>query len=733
MKKNIIHLLSMLTIVALLTPLATACSSDELDPPFSLSTPKGASKVHVSVGAGISGDATRSAVDYTSGVRTLQFTAGDKLYVYAPTTNDGSFDSFIAGYLTVKDGSISADGTSAKFEGDLDYYEWNWNIDVFHYQKATPHFTTADPLAECITANVEAQLVHAGTESYYSYETQSSNPQYRSNGHYNYNGVTLPTTVEDFMTKRLLVKANGYDATNHCFDLAVETYGGHNAIFNCTISGLPASKNYNVSISRGSGTYSGYLTQTDASGIAHFVFNHTDAYTTADTYTIRLTNTADNTDTYSFDIGPLTLQNKVYNITRTWTGVSFAKKLVDLSTLTGDYTAQDDETLTGTLTGNYKISIASGATVTLKDVVITNLGNNCNWAAINCENDATLIVKGTNTVRAGKNENGFILFPGIWIASGKTLTIQGDGSLTVNDYGNIPFFFSAGIGGGLSLPCGNIVIEGGTITAIGGEHAAGIGGGSSTFGNITIKGGTVIATCGENGGAGIGCGCGSHLTSGDIIIEGGNITATGGEGAGIGCARQQNCGDITISGGTIKASGGSKAAGIGSCGGSQCGNINITGGTITATSGVYGAGIGSGDAGECGNISISGTMTKVTATGGNYAPGIGIGTADGGEYEELSDSDSGFMPTPSCGTITITGGTITATGGTKSAAIGAGRNFYANDITITNTVTKVTATKGSNANYSIATVDSHDLEYHTLTIGGIVTGNISDSPYIYQP
>lgn len=733
MKKNIIHLLSMLTIAALLTPLTTACSSDELDPPFSLSTPKGASKVHVSVGAGISGDATRSAVDYTSGVRTLQFTAGDKLYVYAPTTNTGLNDSFLNGILTVKDGSISADGTSAKFEGDLYYYEWD-QIKFRYIDASLSFFSTAsDPLAECVTANVKAQLIHDGTESYFEYETNSGHPNFLSNGHYSYNGELLSTSVEDFMSKRLIVTAHGYDATNHRFDLAAEDYNAANALFNCTINGLPASKSYNVSISRGSATYGGYLTQTDANGIAQFVVPYFEYSTSAGTYTFTLTNTADATDTYSFSVGPVTLQKKVYNITRTWTGVSFAKKLVDLSTLTGDYTAQDDETLTGTLTGNYKISIASGATVTLKDVDITNLGNNCNWAAINCENDATLIVKGTNTVRAGKNEIGFILFPGIWIASGKTLTIQGDGSLTVNDYGNIPFFFSAGIGGGFSLSCGNIVIEGGTITAIGGEHAAGIGGGSSTFGNITIKGGTVIATCGENGGAGIGCGRGSYITSGDIIIEGGNITATGGEGAGIGCARQHNCGDITISGGTIKASGGSKAAGIGSCGGSQCGNINITGGTITATSGAYGAGIGSGDAGQCGNISISGTMTKVTATGGNYAPGIGIGTADGREDEELSDSDSGYMPAPSCGTITITGGTITATGGTKSAAIGAGRNYYANDITITNTVTKVTATKGSNANFSIATVDSHDYEYHTLTIGGIVTGNISDSPYIYQP
>ena len=45
-------------------------------------------------------------------------------------------------------------------------------------------------------------------------------------------------------------------------------------------------------------------------------------------------------------------------------------KTTNLSTLTGDYTAQNLETLTGTLGGKYKISIANGAVVFLKDVII---------------------------------------------------------------------------------------------------------------------------------------------------------------------------------------------------------------------------------------------------------------------------------------------------------------------------------------------------------------------------
>jgi hypothetical protein len=45
--KKIFQMLGMLTIVALLAPLTTSCTNEdsELDPPFSLSTPKGSSQI----------------------------------------------------------------------------------------------------------------------------------------------------------------------------------------------------------------------------------------------------------------------------------------------------------------------------------------------------------------------------------------------------------------------------------------------------------------------------------------------------------------------------------------------------------------------------------------------------------------------------------------------------------------------------------------------------------------
>ena len=243
-----------------------------------------------------------------------------------------------------------------------------------------------------------------------------------------------------------------------------------------------------------------------------------------------------------------------YQDTVTFTAsVEDAITAVDLSTLTADYVAKDGETLTGTLAANVKISIADGATVTLKDANITNLGKNCDWAGINCSNDATIILKGTNTICAGRDSVDYNNYPGIWIAPNKTLTIDGDGSLTA--YSNATNPGGAGIGGGYLVNCGNIVINGGTITATGdGGLAAGIGSGQqSTCGDITINGGTITAT-GGGGAAGIGSGCtyGEPTSScGNITIANTvtKVTATGGYGTNsIGAGQNSACGTVTIGG-----------------------------------------------------------------------------------------------------------------------------------------------------------------------------------------
>ena len=234
--------------------------------------------------------------------------------------------------------------------------------------------------------------------------------------------------------------------------------------------------------------------------------------------------------------------------------VEDAVNIVDLSALTADYEAQDGDILTGTLAANVKISIADGATVTLKDANITNLGQNCDWAGINCPNDATIILKGTNTICAGRGSDDYNNYPGIWIAKDKTLTIGGDGSLTA--YSNAINPGGAGIGGGYQVNCGNIVINGGTIIATGGDSAAGIGGGpDSSCGDITINGGTITAT-GDKGAAGIGSGRNTGVQSktscGNITIANTvtKVTATKGKGDtgahSIGPGGGGVCGTVTI-------------------------------------------------------------------------------------------------------------------------------------------------------------------------------------------
>ncbi|MBQ3299043.1 MAG: hypothetical protein IJG99_01970, partial [Ruminococcus sp.] len=284
-----------------------------------------------------------------------------------------------------------------------------------------------------------------------------------------------------------------------------------------------------------------------------------------------------------------------------------AENIVDLSTLEGDYEAQNNDVLTGTLSGNKKITIADGATVTLKDANIT-LSIDAYYAGITPLGDATILLEGANTVKGGYEDN-----PGIFVPENTTLTIDGTGSLTASSGGDDEDRYGCGIGGGFQMAAGNIVINGGTITANGGDWAAGIGSGDSvSCGNITITGGTITA----NGGA---------------------LAA----GIGSGNSDSASCGNITITGGTITANGGEYAAGIGSgYDEATCSNILITGGTITANGGQNSAGIGSGAySASCGNIMIADTVTLVTATKGSNAP---------------NSIGAGYLA--SCGTVTIAPG-----------------------------------------------------------------------------
>ncbi|MCR4827178.1 MAG: InlB B-repeat-containing protein [Bacteroidales bacterium] len=175
---------------------------------------------------------------------------------------------------------------------------------------------------------------------------------------------------------------------------------------------------------------------------------------------------------------------------------------------------------------------------------------------------------------------------GIPAVSLNTLTIYGQsaqtGALTAGgtlDEDEYEYF--AGIGGDANKSSGLITINGGIVTANGGEWAAGIGSGYNRTGTVTINGGTVTAIGGERA-------------------------------AGIGSGYRDNC-VVTIKGGTVTANGGEEAAGIGGgCRNIDNGTVTISGGNINATAGSNASAIGSG---------YEGYGVTITITGGNFATG----------------------------------------------------------------------------------------------------------------
>ena len=157
------------------------------------------------------------------------------------------------------------------------------------------------------------------------------------------------------------------------------------------------------------------------------------------------------------------------------------QKVVSLKNLDTGYLAQDGDILTDELRFHVKITIAAGATVTLRDVKInaedatTPRWTEGDHAGITCFGEATIILEGDNIVQGFADG-----YPGIQAAYNTardtdpslpefTLNIKGSGSLKVIGSAN-----AEGIGGG------NVSIFGGTVTAIGGKEAY-------AFGNFKLE------------------------------------------------------------------------------------------------------------------------------------------------------------------------------------------------------------------------------------------------------
>ena len=205
------------------------------------------------------------------------------------------------------------------------------------------------------------------------------------------------------------------------------------------------------------------------------------------------------------------------------------------------------------------------------------------------------------------------------------------------------------------------------------------------------------------------------LTIKDDNEKAGSLTAVGGEdGAAIGGSYQDSdptvadTSNIKITGGTINAFGGDEAAGIGAGKYGYADNIEITGdAVVTAHGRQRGAAIGGGF-GTGADITISGNAT-VEADAYNGAPAIGSGGENYyktvgeranttirikdhakvtaiGSYGSAAIGTGSYFDYKNTGktTIEISGGTVTAVAGSNSAAIGRGNNNSANvSVTVT--------------------------------------------------
>ena len=284
--------------------------------------------------------------------------------------------------------------------------------------------------------------------------------------------------------------------------------------------------------------------------------------------------------------------------------------------------------------------------------------------------------------------------------------VEDVGSLTATATGGSSG--GAGIGGGAegyydTKDTSSIVINGGKITATGGEGAAGIGGGYWGDGGkvnqkdpddrsqtITINGGNIKAT-------GIGGGAFSNNwgRTGAVTINGGHIQSKAQYGAGIGGGwggQMGGKGDVLITGGEIEAEG-LRGAGIGG-GGSVSNDSGNQGGVakvkirgentiIKKAEGTFGAGIGGGGAsnpeqhkyhynGGSAEIEITDGATVEEAVGGNGGAGIGSGAGDGYQYYEVDPYKTYAHVTIKNATVEVAKSDSPSKSNTYGAGIGGG-------------------------------------------------------------
>lgn len=365
----------------------------------------------------------------------------------------------------------------------------------------------------------------------------------------------------------------------------------------------------------------------------------------------------------------------------------------DIVLTTKDETTGKTETTSNTVTITAE-NKGDTANVTLQDVHIETERSWDNTGSapieIKGDGDTNLELNGNNTVLSGSSKHAGI----------EKADVNGTGTLTIkddlNDNGKEKSgtdatgtlvaggcYNGAGIGGGgyhdgkSYNDTSNITITGGDITASGGTHAAGIGGGDGgTCKNIRIEGDAHVTAYAYDSGA-IGSGYEPSGDSDITITDHATVEAASVEGSGIGQG--------------INASG--KAT------------ITISGhASVHAETFDYRAAIGSGSSSATVNIEDHADVTAVST-------GIAIGTGYGHDSDEYQEGTSTV--------INITGGTVNAVtrGKESKPAIGTVKGNL--DVTINSSTGKTTVntyTTGSDPlslNIGTGHYDSSSRKYST--------------------
>ena len=245
---------------------------------------------------------------------------------------------------------------------------------------------------------------------------------------------------------------------------------------------------------------------------------------------------------------PKFIQTRDFLVDGESSGITYQGNTLELSGTNALYTVRMNNSGQTTTTDRIEVT-GTNVTVKLNGVKIRSSSNAAPFL-INTGASATVDLIGENELTSMHNyaglqnnntsENSLVITSdsGSYDGYAGKLTARCDGML------------GAGIGGG-DGGSGKVIINGGHVTATGGDFGAGIGGGSGGRGEVTINGGHVTATGGDSG-AGIG---GGSSGSGEITISGGTVQSTGGNySSDIGSGFGATGGSVTINGGSIKTS-----------------------------------------------------------------------------------------------------------------------------------------------------------------------------------